>query len=522
MLAAPTQHERRLLLLLLPLTACALAAAPDALYEETFSTRRPFAGAWPPARLPTGWLPLPCAPPIASAVTSPALGALLLCGPGSAAPLFSASLDAAVSTTGAALPPSSALTGAVLAALGDAVFLLVPGSTTLFSLDCSVVPSSNCNATAIALPAPLPSPAVSASAVYASATRTGSLTIWATGDGAIDAYDVNVARLQAQPLPGLPFAFGASAVAHSDLLGEVTLANASKVVFLSASAPSTALYWEWASDVSSGAGGVYDDAITALLNDDSDGGLLYVGTPCCLNVRAPTGVVTRVAGHEGLPWGNITSLALQAVGHTRLWLGTSRGAVLYDPLAPSQYGYGRAAASAAGPPLQQRFRYFYGPRWLAASSEVDAFSDSAVGGIVCDGAKAFILATGGLSVLESRNVTLQDKVVHYEAALPRHSRLAQVSQCDLVSFGVVEGCVSGPDDNDGLWTSLSVIAESMRLLLTGADAARALVSEHFAGMHLLMRATGIRGLISRSVVCPGCDTGGGGALANHRSPDGSQ
>ena len=112
------------------------------------------------------------------------------------------------------------------------------------------------------------------------------------------------------------------------------------------------------------------------------------------------------------------------------------------------------------------------------------------------------------------NITLLDKVRIYESTLSRHTRLGQISQCNLNSFGVVEGCISGSDDNDGLWTSLTVIAESMRYMITNETESKELLSDHFQGMYLLMRATGIRGLISRSVVCPICDTGEGGVWHN--------
>ena len=502
--------------------AAAPSPAPDAPYEEILSTRRPFSGAWPPAQLPSGWRPLPCASlaPGAPAVAGGGVGALFLCGPGSEAQLFSASLDATLAASGDALPPPAALAASTLvAAASGAVFLLAPGGAALFALDCSAALLS-CNVTALPLPAPLPGPIVSGATAYASVTAGGCVTVWAAGGSAVAAYDVDIAARRVAALPGLPFAFGATAVAYSAVLSEIALGNASKVVFIPAAAPGTISYWEWVTDIASGDGGVYDDAVTALAYDDASGGLLYVGSPTCLNVRTPSGVVSRIAAHEGLPWGNVSSLSLNLAGpRTRLWVGTSRGVLLYDPGAATQYGAGARAADALdGPPLSQRFRYFYGPRWLSSSSPAGAFDGSAVSGLVAVGATLFVAASGGLSALEARNMTLLDKVRVYETAVPRHSRLGQISGCNLLAFGVVEGCVNGADDNDGLWTSLTVIGESMRLLLTGDDEARALVAEHFQGMHLLMRATGIRGLIARSVVCPGCDTGGGGVWHNSSVP----
>ena len=446
--------------------AAAASPAPDAPYEEVLSLRRPFAGAWPPAQLPSGWRPLPCGSLAPTAAATAAVGALFLCGGGSGGgggsgaaattALFSASLDTLLTARGDALPPPAALATSALAASPDgaAVFLLVPGASALFALDCSEE-TLDCNVTAVALPSPLPPGVISGSAVYASVTRPGAaaITVWAAGPGAVAAFDVDVGARQALLLPGPgspPFAYGASAVAHSAALGEVALGNASKVVYLDDASLATR-WWDWVTDIPSGDGGVYDDAITALIYDDASGGVLYAGSQTCINVRTPLGVVTRVAAHEGLPWGNVTSLALN-VGYwprTRLWVGTSRGVLLFDPGAASQYG--GAVGDGNELPLQQRFRYFYGPRYLSANSPADAFSGSAVSAIAAVGASAFVASSGGLAMLEGLNVTLLDKVRAYEARVPAHSRLGQVSGCDFATFGVVEGCVSGTDDNDGLW-----------------------------------------------------------------------
>lgn len=97
----------------------------------------------------------------------------------------------------------------------------------------------------------------------------------------------------------------------------------------------------------------------------------------------------------------------------------------------------------------------------------------------------------------------------YESAVPRHMRLGQMCSCDLTSFGVTDPCNTGPDDNNGLWTSLLVVAAAMQYSVTGSTAARDLAWRGFEGMHLLMRATDIKGLISRSVLAPGSTTGSG-------------
>jgi hypothetical protein len=277
---------------------------------------------------------------------------------------------------------------------------------------------------------------------------------------------------------------------------------------------------------------VYDDIVTSLIYDDSSlEGILYVGTPTCLNIRFSNGLVTRISSHEGLPVGNITTLAMNYNGpNPRVWIGSNQGLILYDPsvLSSSSSSYLSSkqmhhslykqqtvlSQSSPSPPLQQKFRYFFGPRWLPASNPDDAFTGSAVSSIITSGSNTFIIASSGVAKLQSINMTLLDKVRIYEATISRHTRLGQISQCNFITFGVIEGCTSGSDDNDGLWTSLTVIAESMRFILTNETEAKEFTTDHFQGMYLLMRATGIRGLISRSVVCPSCDTGEGGVWHN--------
>ena len=52
------------------------------------------------------------------------------------------------------------------------------------------------------------------------------------------AYDVDIAARRVAALPGLPFAYGATAVAHfRAVLSDIVLGNVSKVVFIPAAAP---------------------------------------------------------------------------------------------------------------------------------------------------------------------------------------------------------------------------------------------------------------------------------------------
>jgi len=106
------------------------------------------------------------------------------------------------------------------------------------------------------------------------------------------------------------------------------------------SAPAV-LGYEWVTVIESGAGGVYDDEITALAfvpsaavcSNPSDPfqGALIVGTRSVVNVRWSNGTVIRIPGWAGLPMGNATSIAIQrgldVSGRciTRVAVGTTTG-----------------------------------------------------------------------------------------------------------------------------------------------------------------------------------------------------
>ena len=84
----------------------------------------------------------------------------------------------------------------------------------------------------------------------------------------------------------------------------------------------------------------------------------------------------------------------------------------------------------------------------------------------------------------------------------RHNRLGLTSGCDLLRYGDVDGCISKDDDNNGLWSSLVVVAEYMNYLVTGNSEALATASEYFQGMVSLNEVTNKPGLMARSLCSP--------------------
>jgi hypothetical protein len=282
---------------------------------------------------------------------------------------------------------------------------------------------------------------------------------------------------------------------------------------------------QWVTNITSAVGAPVDDVITCLLFTPD--GTLYIGNPTALNVRFPNGTYIRYAGPDGLPYGNITSLALDERWDStiaprtqhRIWIGTTAGGILFDPEASSQYGQTRVlggtrlrqtgknadTGATGGDPLRPRWRYFYGPRYFpSAPGNVWAGGNISFTGIVSVANTTYLLGATGVTALQAIPWTLSEKAVWMESQLSTFDLYGQglVGDCGLPSFGLYP-CIPGPNDNNGLWTSLIVAAESFRYAVTSDSDASTTASHYLLGMKLLNDVTGIHGLIARSALPPG-------------------
>lgn len=301
------------------------------------------------------------------------------------------------------------------------------------------------------------------------------------------------------------------AVAYHESSSLLAAGNAAKLWLFDTSKPGalTLFRWEWVTQISTGAGGVVDDNITALAFDSA--GVLYIGNPTCLNVRFTNASVTRIAGLEGLPYGNISSISVgfDAAGRTIVWIGTSMGLIRYDPSGDRDV-------------LGDAFQYFYGPRWhpgaavLRVAAGASGAPVPAAGAVLgTPGAKSVAspvlvaVTDGGLVALAEQPWTLAAKAEFMDAIRARHDRHGLVAECYFNSFGNLSSCHSQDSDNNGLWTSLVVGAEAFRFAVEKSDAAEAAAERHFGAMKFLNDVTGIKGLMARSFVVEGTTTHGG-------------
>eukprot|EP00943_MAST-04B_sp_MAST-4B-sp1_P001535 g1535.t1 len=296
----------------------------------------------------------------------------------------------------------------------------------------------------------------------------------------------------------------------------VVAGNSEKLWFLDYK-ENTVLRWEWVTDVATASGGVIDNAITSMsfvpstflsslsskINDDLEMYDIFIGNPSSINIMYLNKSVYTINGDHGLPYNNITCIAYsniyspssaddqnQEEPTLQVWIGTTKGLILWQKKNSDP-----------------EWKYLNGPRWLAGSTVKsisvlpNANPSANIGGHIGD--TIVIVAEEGVTYLEQRKYTLDMKASVYEKILnERHNRLGLTSGCNFKEFGDPSYCLEGDDDNNGLWTSLVVVAEYMRYDVTKDPEALQTASKFFNGIVLLNEVTGKEGLMGRSCCSP--------------------
>ncbi len=226
--------------------------------------------------------------------------------------------------------------------------------------------------------------------------------------------------------------------------------------------------WSW--HESYGVDGPLSTRVTALATDSKN--TLWVGTPIGLSRRDASGAWSHVRGKDGLPYEDVTALAVDT--RDSLWIGTSRGAILYTPDAPGRRWFYRAGR-----------RYLPGDYVKAIALEPS-------------GKSIYFLTDGGVGKLDTVKTTLLEKAQTIESRVnERHRRLGLVAACRINDDGAH---TIGDNDNDGLWTAYHVASMSLCYGATGDKEARRSALEGMHALYMLQNASGIPGLVARSVV----------------------
>ena len=189
-------------------------------------------------------------------------------------------------------------------------------------------------------------------------------------------------------------------------------------------------------------------------------------------------------GKDGLP---ITALTGAASGPDGwLWLATSDGAISFHPRAPARH----------------RWFYFWGRRYLR---------DNTVESIVAEEHRAWIRTRMGVSLVEFRPTTLEEKSTAFlDRIRQRHNRYGYVADSQLTRPGDLTSNRPAPTDNDGLWTSIYVAAECFRYVVTHSPEALANARASLAALVRLESVTSIPGFPARALIRRG----------DYRDPDG--
>jgi len=207
---------------------------------------------------------------------------------------------------------------------------------------------------------------------------------------------------------------------------------------------------------------------------DADG-TTWVATTQGLFAKTTDADWKQIRGRQGLPVEYTTCLTSD--GNGRLWIGTSHGVVLYQPKADGRQWFYRA-----------------GQRYLPDNHVIDIAAGS-------DGRFVWVLTKAGLSAIEVRTTTLQEKAQTIETRInERHRRMGIVGETTFASADNTNEYNIKPGPNDGLWTAYHVAAMSLCYATTGDEAAKKSALRSMESLYMLQNATGIPGLPARSIV----------------------
>lgn len=216
-------------------------------------------------------------------------------------------------------------------------------------------------------------------------------------------------------------------------------------------------------------------------------GEVYFGCKPALGRISDNGDHQLFSSDNGLPFGPVTGIATAGED---LWLATPRGVI-------------RKSGEA--------FRYFAGKRWL----DNDRVNDI----LVIDTNRVWVATPAGINELRRLPMTLEQKAAYFEKRLnERHLHHGFTAACRFKTAGDTTSFTHSTDDNDGLWTSIYLAAESFRYAVTKERDAYDNAVRTFLAMEKLNTINPIPGYVARSYVTIDESTGEGGEW--HVSADG--
>lgn len=215
-------------------------------------------------------------------------------------------------------------------------------------------------------------------------------------------------------------------------------------------------------------------------------GDVIFGSTYALSQISADGDHWNFTGEDGLPFGPVATI-LQT--ENELWLGTANGAIRKD----------------------KKWHYYNGKRWLPDNKVNDILR--------IDKNTVWIATAKGISEIKNLDYSFENKAAYFEKRLnQRHLHHNLVSDCRFTSPGDTASWSCHTNDNDGLWTSIYLAAESFRYATTGEKEAYDNAVRTFLAMEKLQTVNPIPGFVARSYVSIEESTGEGGEW--HVSADG--
>jgi hypothetical protein len=187
-------------------------------------------------------------------------------------------------------------------------------------------------------------------------------------------------------------------------------------------------------------------------------------------------------GH--LPFANITSLSVTNSNPSDncVWLGSIYGLMRFNSISNENNAW----------------RVFNSGRYMPNRlSIVDISSLTVLNRIknapIDLGSTAVGITNRGLSVIRFEMWTLAKKADYFQRFLDqsnRHVRYDLVSDCSMSKWGDPSTCIKGPDDNDGLWTSMYLSSQVFRYAITNDTNVKQNAWKHFQALYSLNQVTG--------------------------------
>jgi hypothetical protein len=187
-------------------------------------------------------------------------------------------------------------------------------------------------------------------------------------------------------------------------------------------------------------------------------------------------------GH--LPFANITSLSItnSKSSDNCVWLGSVYGLMRYKSNSDEKDAW---RVFNSGRYMPNRFSEV-NISSLTVLNRIENASDDL-------GSTAVAITNQGLAVIRFQMWTLAKKAEHFQKFIDdsdRHVRYDLVSGCGMSKWGDPRTCIKGPDDNDGLWTSMYLSSQIFRYAITNDTKVKQSAWKHFKALDSLNQVTG--------------------------------